>query len=72
MTALPDCLSWIWCWLCWRAVCSPIPLKWTFPLLPFAGLYAYSTTWADFRETVAWNRAGQPGDWEWEHRGFPK
>jgi hypothetical protein len=29
-------------------------------LLPMAGLYAYSNTWADFREAVQWNVDGRP------------
>ena len=69
MTLIFDCLMWLFCWACWRLYTwMPWPLcdsRFGFWLLPYAGGYAYSTSWADFRETCAWNRAGRPKDWEW-------
>jgi hypothetical protein len=63
MIFVRDCLMWLFCWGCWRFYtwCPPIlPFGWELALLPWAGLYAYSTDWADFRATRAWNRAGSP------------
>jgi hypothetical protein len=69
MTLIRDCALWLFCWSCWRTYTwMPFRLcdtRFGFWILSYAGLYAYSTSWADFRETVAWNAAGRPEDWRW-------
>ena len=72
LTLAKDSCLWLFCALCYRVYlwtpCRLMPNGWEFALLPYAGRYAYSTSWADFRETAAWNRAGRPEDWQWGHR----
>lgn len=70
MTLIRDCLMWLLCAACYFIyVKGPrLPWGWELALLPWCGRYAYSTSWADFRETCAWNRAGRPRDWDWSVR----
>lgn len=56
-----DIAWWLFCWACHRLYSHRLPETFGLKLLPFAGIYAYSETWADFRDTVQWNIDGQPG-----------
>lgn len=57
MRLIRDSAWWLFCWFCWRAYTwLPWPMvrgKFGLRLLPYAGMYAYSETWADFRDCVA-------------------
>lgn len=69
MSIFRDGAWWLFCWSCWRTY-TWLPWPWCdsrfgFWLLGFAGIYAYSDSWGDFRQTVAWNVAGKPRDWTW-------
>lgn len=59
-----DVFCFVACWLCFMAYTRGpwAVMKGRFGLLilPYAGMYAYSDTWADFRECVQWNRDGRP------------
>lgn len=72
MTLVRDIGRWLFCALCYRVyLWTPprlMPFGWELALLPWAGQYAYATSWADFRETAAWNRAGRPSGWVWRGR----
>mgnify|MGYP003443566013 CR=1 FL=1 len=64
-----DGATWLFCVACyWAYLKLPLSYDAGLKLLPWCGRYAYSTSWADFRETCAWNRAGQPRDWDWSAR----
>jgi hypothetical protein len=42
--------KWVWCWACYQVVVRGprLPFEWELRLLPWAGLYAYSS-WSEFR-----------------------
>lgn len=67
MTLLRDIAIWLFSAACFHFYTKGpcLPFGWELVLLPWCGRYAYSTSWADFRETCAWNRAGRPADWKW-------
>lgn len=52
------------CWLCYasytRGPWAIMRGRCGNAILPYAGMYAYSRTWADFRECVQWNADGRP------------
>jgi hypothetical protein len=59
-----DALCFAFCWFCFiaytRGPWSIMRGEFGFRVLPYAGMYAYSDTWADFRECVQWNADGRP------------
>lgn len=64
MRLIRDCIMWLFCRACYAMyVHGPwrIMSGWFgFAILGYAGMYGYSTDWADFRECVQWNADGRP------------
>lgn len=55
-----DVLCYAFCWACYKAYIWG-PSGWQMlGILPYAGMYAYSPTWREFRLTVQWNADGRP------------
>lgn len=66
MLLVRDCAWWLWCRFAFQAVIW-MPFRFSdsrlyFYLLGYAGMYAYSESWKEFRLCVQWNVDGRPKD----------
>ena len=62
MTLVRDVVCYALCWACYKAVIWA-PDRWTLlRLLPYAGMYAHTTSWRAFRGCVQWNIDGRPAE----------
>ena len=60
MNLARDVLCYAFCWACYKAVMWA-PDRWSMlRLMPYAGMYAHTSSWREFRLAVQWNADGQP------------